>query len=1094
MRKDVPSSGRYYKEVIKSDGQAQHMNIKFYSDEYTVIDISNAIITSTSLPTSGSLEDLKNPDNQTPIVFGDSTVEIMIDFQDIIKIHHIELRHLQAGSLSYNGIKLSPDNETYVTLYDTYQSGIIMESTPIVIKTHRVFQIDERSGLILDVEDGFFDPKLMIWDNDKLLLDYFNDLLKLSQHYSMYTDSTDTMIHLVNEIGLYPDNYKDNMMINWIQLGSVSGIEEISIKIGNLPPASAVFHGGSSSMSLDGGKPYLAVYDEKTSKFLIVSGGDEDSAGSSKSSIYVYQPDSDFSNYDLASFDPDSKTFITPNVGDLENIVMVDAIVFIEGNWIRGVLSGIIEVDDMLDTSGDKLIPGECYVCDKDNPRKITKIEPVSGLVQPILQVYESDGKLVGYIASAPSYIANESKDVRRVGKGLRWQGEILEAEMTDEVDTYNPSDSIIPSEIGVTRLLGKVKTIEELKRLRFLKAGDVVEVLGYYESGDGAGHKRVIAQEDDGSGVQLENGLYANIVHNGEVNVSWFGTKGDGVTDDTQAIQKSINYSCNNIFIPKGNYLVASGIAVQNKKIKGEIGARITVNKNLQTYLFNVSDTIINNINIISNDYILYGFLCKNNVEVSKCYFEGRFGNCIRISEADSVIIDRCYVSENSEQTTTIYVGYSSNITISENIIKNHTGFGIQALVSNNVIFKNNSITQKYIEKEVILNNNIPVEFTNDFNISRYTLELDGNFINCTLEKQDDTFILKEYGDVSGTAKFRGWTGLECLQANSGCDNVRIEKNFVYNSGDSGIVIGADYHYNGEKWVLQPESVVIGDYPKNIVVDGNMINGVVKASGIALNNAISAIVTNNNIKNVGYITNIAYRNGILIGLGYGRIVSGNITENIYGNIYGCVSSKGNSNNVGTNTENKDDIIGYNKGIGCKNLETFATSDNNRRRIGYRIIDANYDYSLNQYIKDFVDSKSTSFSSEFIKCSILGATGVRFNEEVTYAYPISIVPAPNEYLNLTFNKNILGIFENKIVKLDFYAKTENGNRVRLYYKPKNLNVEPSAEIQITSENWEKYSIQLAIGSIEEFFIRIGGANDKNTTYISDLKLTLIEVE
>lgn len=56
------------------------------------------------------------------------------------------------------------------------------------------------------------------------------------------------------------------------------------------------------------------------------------------------------------------------------------------------------------------------------------------------------------------------------------------------------------------------------------LRVGQVVNLLGYYQAGDGAGHKRKIESEDDGSGVQLGNGLWANIIHNGEVNVSWFG------------------------------------------------------------------------------------------------------------------------------------------------------------------------------------------------------------------------------------------------------------------------------------------------------------------------------------------------------------------------------------------------------------------------------------------------------------------------------------------------------------------------------------------------------------------------------------------
>ena len=90
---------------------------------------------------------------------------------------------------------------------------------------------------------------------------------------------------------------------------------------------------------------------------------------------------------------------------------------------------------------------------------------------------------------------------------------------------------------------LTQISTIAELQTRKNLKVGDIVEVLGYYKAGDGAGHKRIIANEDDGSGVQLKNGLWANIVHNGTINVSWFGTKGDGVTDDTEIFQKILNY-----------------------------------------------------------------------------------------------------------------------------------------------------------------------------------------------------------------------------------------------------------------------------------------------------------------------------------------------------------------------------------------------------------------------------------------------------------------------------------------------------------------------------------------------------------------------
>lgn len=96
---------------------------------------------------------------------------------------------------------------------------------------------------------------------------------------------------------------------------------------------------------------------------------------------------------------------------------------------------------------------------------------------------------------------------------------EELDQSIVTEVENINSQLSSIDSNNFLNGKFKTYLTIEVLKS-KNLKRGDIVHVNGYYTMFDNARHYRKIESEDDGTGVQLNNGLWANIYHNGEISI----------------------------------------------------------------------------------------------------------------------------------------------------------------------------------------------------------------------------------------------------------------------------------------------------------------------------------------------------------------------------------------------------------------------------------------------------------------------------------------------------------------------------------------------------------------------------------------------
>lgn len=112
---------------------------------------------------------------------------------------------------------------------------------------------------------------------------------------------------------------------------------------------------------------------------------------------------------------------------------------------------------------------------------------------------------------------------------------------------------------IDITTLSKKIDTIAKLQSLS-LEEGTNVIVLGYHTVSDGSYHYRTIAREDNGTGVQIANGLYANLLVSDKVNVKWLGAYGDKIHDDTEAFKKALSLRVT-VHVPNGDYIITESL-----------------------------------------------------------------------------------------------------------------------------------------------------------------------------------------------------------------------------------------------------------------------------------------------------------------------------------------------------------------------------------------------------------------------------------------------------------------------------------------------------------------------------------------------------
>ncbi|MGL5798410.1 MAG: right-handed parallel beta-helix repeat-containing protein [Cetobacterium sp.] len=233
----------------------------------------------------------------------------------------------------------------------------------------------------------------------------------------------------------------------------------------------------------------------------------------------------------------------------------------INSNKFYLVSNGLVKVPDLaVDSSGRAYVMDEFYFLDNYTAGGCTPEKPTN-IFQPLFCIVDKDGVKSALI----------------------------------QVDT--PMD-LEPREITELGLPNKENTIQDLINSRKYSVGDIVQVLGYYTAGDGAGHPR--QKKPTGyigaDAVIGADGSIWGIVNNGEVRVSWLGGDFAKAVDSFDEIL--IDRVC----------IVDKKIILNNKSIKSYKKMFLDCSFNFEDFIEIQNDCVVKNLTLKLNNRNRYG------------------------------------------------------------------------------------------------------------------------------------------------------------------------------------------------------------------------------------------------------------------------------------------------------------------------------------------------------------------------------------------------------------------------------------------------------------------------------------------------------